>query len=471
MTGTWYDIFTNLNNAPEDYDIRKRLSVWHNRCQYYQDIHWQNKNKLNREGRKLQEALIAWDELKSESDIDDIKLAILGVINIQLLKIENTQLRILEKTQGLKRRPTAKEYLKLINDQREKANIVIESKKGKDKFSIRISTFQNSPGFFKTREKKIHFTRHFDRADAIAEGLNVANAFNNLSANIANISAFFMRTMTNASAILNTIPFINAITTAIPILIQAVNRFRKNSSLTKRIFSGILLGVIIGGIIMMGVTTVAATGIAAGLMAIGIYVKHVHPWLLLRKDIYQKKRELKLLEKTPLTEALTKTYTAKFNKRAEEETLEPKTFEENIEQRKKDLKEDLADLAEKESLKRRKVINGVFAVAGAILICIPTPPTLLLGAALLLTTTLITVAIRFRWADKIKSLFVKKAKEPQESFEQQLPKTLRMYRVFNPTQKTIQDSDSLAPSEVVTTAPREEPVAPPAHIHGRTRRK
>lgn len=484
-----------------------RLKSWQNRFKFYAELDaysfksvaaWQKKNKLSREGQKLHQALIALQELRNSPEHQvkepqtEMEAAILRVIDIQLMKLEMTQLKMLSKAQNLKRlyisNAQSEEILsledleKLLNEKREESRLDIEKKSGKSKYSNRAKQYnlENTSLFFQKHERKIHYSKHFKITDRFADAINAGNAFRNVLTRIGDVVTALGHAMTTAGTVLNTVPFVNAFTSSIPIFILAAKAWINRSSWPKRIAAAVLVGVIIGGVITMGFATTAAAGIAVSIMAIGIYVKHVHPWLTYLKEIFVRKKELseidsnigelekaqnlfkisknseqkvylsyalnsrdrqfllvkleqhwlrnqnnpkKLEELSKLKQAI---LFENINDLSENATLKtllgdkslPTFLLEETKQRKKDIETEIKYFSALEKRKRLSVINGVFAVIGATLLCIPHPVTMILGASILLTTAMVTIALSYRLDEKIvnafKKLFAKKTKTTDE---------------------------------------------------------
>lgn len=448
-----------------DENLFARLQLWQRRFEFYEDIQdpafkkfhaWKTKNKIIRGGKKLQRSLIALEELNKHHPELDIKrykemcTATQQVIDVQLTKLEIAQLRILEKAQGVKRR------LSGISLADQEKNLKVLRKQSYDhilKQKLRFSQnvkehtqLANTFTFFKSHEQRIHFNRHFIRSDKTADAISVVSSINGFISHLSAFSASLLSGLAIFASVLQAIPFIGAITSSIPILIHAAKSWLGNKSRTKKAFAAILVAVVTGSFITIGIGTIATAGIAVGLMVIGTYVKHVHPWIKSRIAIGKMKNELK--ELASIQEKLTKNikpilspreqklllieldekYLSSLSKtnRTDKEKYEVKmafnkkksdilrgAYDDSqkeflvgeIQRQIEDTQKDLDLLHKHEIRKRIQVVNGALAVTGAILVCIPTPLTAIIGASLLLTSAIIGVTVTFDLVPKAKDFF------------------------------------------------------------------
>lgn len=470
---SWHEYLHQLatmETRPEwlDENLFDRLQLWQRRFEFYEDIQdpafkkfhaWKTKNKIIRGGKKLQRSLIALDELINHHPnvninndrYEEMRAATQQVIDVQLMKLEIAQLRILEKAQGVKRRLSGisladqEKNLKIL---RKKSYDHILKQKRRFSKDVKEHTPQlaNTITFFKSHEQRIHFNRHFIRSDKTADAISVVSSINGFISHLSAFSASLLSGLAIFASVLQAIPFIGAITSSIPILIHAAKSWLGNKSRTKKAFAAILVAVVTGSFITIGIGTIATAGIAVGLMVIGTYVKHVHPWIKSRIAIGKMKNELK--ELASIQEKLTKNikpilspreqklllieldekYLSSLSKtnRTDKEKYEVKmafnkkksdilrgAYDDSqkeflvgeIQRQIEDTQKDLDLLHEHEIRKRIQVVNGALAVTGAILVCIPTPLTAIIGASLLLTSAIIGVTVTFDLVPKAKDFF------------------------------------------------------------------
>ena len=68
------------------------------------------------------------------------------------------------------------------------------------------------------------------------------------------------------------------------------------------------------------------------------------------------------------------------------------------------LRNHLTELQKTEKEKRILMINAAFAVTGLVLICIPTPPTIIIGSIMIIVTSIAGLGIKYSWGQKIAGL-------------------------------------------------------------------
>jgi UPF0716 family protein affecting phage T7 exclusion len=321
----------------------------------------------------------------------------------------------------------------------------------KHRYSSKAKKYQlkNAVTFFHFHERKIHFTKHFKRADKTSDSIAAVSAFNHLLGNIAKASTDLLNALSPVTSVLNAIPFINAAVSGITVLVLAAKMWWRNKGITKKTFAASLVLIVVGGIITMGLGTAAAAGVAVGLMLLGTVVKHIQPWIRMLSETRKKQNELNeidatqkdltlgelkifgLREKQFLMVAIEQAWLKgslnnpsilnEIKKLINEGDFKTLTENQSIKEyilkdthldledfidkqmniRRSNLKHEIDVLKEQEKSKRRYVVNGTLAVIGAILLCIPTPPTLIIGASILFTTAIVGACLNFQVGTKI----------------------------------------------------------------------
>jgi hypothetical protein len=264
---------------------------------------------------------------------------------------------------------------------------------------------------------------------------------------------------------LNSIPIIANIVSAIPILFTAAKTWFKNKSKTKKILHSIaaalaIAGIIVGAVFLgFGLLTLGGI-IATGLAVVGFIALQVIPWARAMiklsstiNDNAQVKKRIKFLsgknhhaseltefEKDMLLKRIEdawlkdefniKAFDSKIIDDAKDliafgndmislranvlirkilESKSPSTLEafllEENKSKLKYLKDYVKELKKDEETKAVTTGNSLLAIIGAILLCIPTPPTMIIGAGLLLVSTLVGFGIKYKWGEKISNLF------------------------------------------------------------------
>jgi|GEM_PF-6149329 len=423
--------------------------------------HWRKKNKLIHDGNKLCKTLIALEELEKAKQqninpdqqplYDEMHEAALIVMETQLLQLEMTQLHLLEKAQNFKRRLNGVSATDMQHRLKELRHLIkdrIEHRK--DRFSKHAAsyTLNNAAAFFKSHESRFRFTAHFRRTEKTADTVNAINASHGFLGHIGNVSAALMSGLSAISALMQAIPFISAFFTIIPLTINAIKMWAKNKSTTKKVSATFIIAALITGLILAGIGTVTAAALAVVVIAASTYIKHIHPWIKFLLKINRHKKELARLEtvKTELENdrldklspneqrlLMLKVEEAWVNHRIPDdgvaflksqiETESIASLSDNpsitkllngqsvkdylinsIDNQRADIEADIVLLRERERAKRIKVANGILAVTGAILICIPTPPTIIIGASLLFISAIIGICVAFNVGTKIKNL-------------------------------------------------------------------
>ena len=266
------------------------------------------------------------------------------------------------------------------------------------------------------------------------------------------------------STFLNGIPIVANIVSAIPIVFAAIKSWFKNKSTTKKVINSIAAGLAIAGIVaasvFLGLGLLTLGGfVGAGLAIVGFVALQLIPWARSMYKLVQARIErektierMQFLQDKPLV-SLTEAEKDILLKRIEDawihnefgiktsmdsqvidaakeliadgtdinklkanlliqrilENKTPLRLEQFLldehEQKKVYLTEHIKELKIVEREKAIGMSTSLLAVIGAVLICIPTPPTMIIGSALLLGTAIVGFGIKYKWGEKIANLF------------------------------------------------------------------
>lgn len=410
---------------------------------------WPNRPAFRKRINKINNGLSALREidgmdvesLPNKSQIEDV---ITQKINIAQSEFELAQLELLQKIQHIKRPET---------DQLEKDIIAARKKYNADLAALtnipaaNLAPFTNK--FIHHEKNKFHFSEKISLSEKIANALGVGSRG-------WHMIVILVHGLKALGAALSIFPIISAIVSAVPMVFEAARTWLKNKSTTKKVFALALAVLAVAILINVGLGTVATGGMVAGLITLGVIKNQMLPWKKMRDAIKEKQtvideitdrqrqvndapiQQLNVSEKQMLLNALEKRYleVAPSNKddilrsiglvtkgetssiRDDKNVLNVlggKSLEtyisDNNKVRLNELNKDLRSMKEKQKDLRIGMFNGLLAIAGAILVCIPTPPTLILGASLLVVNSVVGLALHFGLPAKIRNFFRRGSKE------------------------------------------------------------
>jgi hypothetical protein len=453
--------------------VRSRTNAWQMRFDVYENSNdpafkklnaWSKKSKLRREGEKLKQALLALKELEEHMQKHDITNTeytrmheiILGIINIQLTKLEISQLRMLEKTQHISRTniegKTLSELKIDLHKERERYRIQINKQPKKYSKTAHESSLINTSSFFKAHESKVPFKRHYITTDKTATALGLVWSSYGFVSQLAKIISDIMAILHGIGTVLSAIPFIGAFFSALPYLVLATKAFTRNSSATKKVTGVALICVVIGGLAVSGLGTIAAAIAVVGIMAVGTFFNHIYPLINYSIEIFNLRRAISAFETSMISLQngdtlqlsrqdrqllLLKLEQAYMNKQidGDELTIVRKLilnksysdlklnshflkifpqgadidaiFLQEMQQQTTNLKKEIKPV---EALAFRKslfVANSVLSLVGASLLIIPTPITWIIGASILLFTATVSIVLTFGIDKKVAKLFAR----------------------------------------------------------------
>lgn len=426
---------------------------------------WKNGNKFQKlllQVKKSLDALTETFHLESEHSVLT-KFAILHALDIELLHLELKFLTQIEKDKGstLLSHRLKKLNAALLKQQKKSKKIIIDFNK---RLSIQAKNVQDLPAlmvFFRHYKK---FKFYFDHSGMISEEtsdlIGIANTLVSFLKSINGVIPEILNFFRGAAQLLKLLPLISAIASVVPFIIDAIKSWVKNERPIKKFKTTGSLLFVIGGILAAAFITAASTVIASSLLALGVIVKFGFPWITTLYQKSTKRKEILLLEKRKETlksgriTSLSTYEKHTLMRLVENYWLSLPTFShqnianlhrikrliangDNIEaisfhpfiqmslyheshritledwllkktdEKIQSLNEDIRFLKKISRSEGFKLINGAISIAGAILVCIPTPITLITGAAILLSTAIIGVALKYHWFKKIRRLFTK----------------------------------------------------------------
>jgi hypothetical protein len=303
--------------------------------------------------------------------------------------------------------------------------------------------------FLHRRSRRIRLKPILNTSRYTASTIEFGNAITTLVARIIDLAQHLL-------PFVLAIPFVNAFASAVPILTRAIAAFVKKQSNAKKRRGVALILLFIASISMMFLT-VAGLGfvfvgaIAAALMAIGTYIKYIDPYLKQRAKLKKQETEYQLClaidrdileEKNPLAnpKAIPFIQAYLFSK------VEEKWINGEIDDTKRDeyiacirnhaihkldmkmlcdatslteaLRKDLPrykehyldllpELRKQKNRAQAYAITGNINLLGVILMLVPTPPTLILGATCLVIGSIAGLVLTFELDIKIKQFFSK----------------------------------------------------------------
>ena len=470
----WHDFLAQMSDGnPSTWrppaEIADYLQIWLDRFAFYDDIehpefikiaHWKKNKKLKFEAGNLIKAILALKELEEIADNEkpplypEMRDAIIDIIKLYQLRLDIAQYKMLEKTQHVKRLTNwpAKDGTSLTLSVKEMKKIFHDwqsnLKTNRERYSRHVKNtpkLNDTYRLFKKHENLINYKKHLVRADQAAAVVGFANAINRITGAIAAFITAMIHALSAMAPILQAIPVISSISSAIPLIIRAADVWMQNKSPVKKAAATFCLILVAAGLVTSGFATLAAAIAALGLMVLGAITKNGIPWVKKIRDIYNKKNELaelaairnsleeqKSLNVFSLREKqffLRKLEDAWLAKNADKKSLssfkmailsaksvdELKTNKpltmlfgndldkfvlEQIKQRENDLISEISILKKEEFRRRLSVMNNALSVVGAICLCIPTPITIIIGASILLVSSVIGIVLEFNLVEK-----------------------------------------------------------------------
>lgn len=221
--------------------------------------------------RKLELAATAFLENNQDSDSNEVKETLLDTCLKELLKLEVSQLEILEDKQQIRRALLHAEKKELSANKKELTKRIQERKV---RFSDTIDTNKtNTFNFFRKQEKKFHFRRYIDQNDKIGIFAALATNILNLGLHLGNfitISIFGIATLANS--LVSILPWISTTTSTVPTLVNEIVKptVKRKDNKFLAVVIGAILGLVGSSIILALLPTIAAASPAIA-AAIPIY--------------------------------------------------------------------------------------------------------------------------------------------------------------------------------------------------------
>ena len=398
---------------------------------------------------------------------DEIEKTVRLLADTELTKLEIRQSRKLLKIQGLAR-GVRKENIdalrtarsKLIDDvQKNKYSASLKDDEELKKTFELLNRHETKWRFGKLIEKTGHIAT---AAKATKLGSFLFYVVNEIIPTVFEaIAKPFIPLGQGIATLIGTIPIVGNVVAAIPILFNALKTWYQNKSKTKKAINTIaailaVSGIIIGAVVLgLGIFTAGAI-ITAALAMVGFIATEVIPLVRsmqklanINKEIATSGERITFLEKnilSALTEAdkdillkciedawLANEFNIKSSDNAAaltnakdliingtdvdslrsnaliKQILASSRLEDFLldkyQQRVNDLTVYRDELKEIVRDKSATMINCSFTVAGAILLAIPTPPTMIIGAILIIGSTVVGFGIKYKWGEKIAGLF------------------------------------------------------------------
>jgi len=482
ISANWYNFlhrfeaYSEISNEA-DLTAYQRLNNWSERRIFKQRLH------------DLQNAAKALSDLNKISDDDvspDEKMKIKQVlsqkIDIYLAELELAQERILQKIQSVKRVDVTNLNKALIEAQK-------NYKKNLADIAPLMTSSQatNLRQFIKRERPEIDVNRKINLSSRIAAAVDTGS-------DLLHFIADLEHGLHAIASFLKAIPVVSAVISAIPTVLTAIKAWTQDKSTSKKVVATGIAVLAVVVLVNLGLATAATGGLAVGLVTIGLIKNQIYPWVKARNKLKAVEAEISAInsreetlnnppihslitsEKHSLLSKLEQTYqgATKEEKAALSHSMKLVAAGTDIDAIRKDANvarvlsghslEDYlkatnanrlknlntlrVDLRNDNYDKTAKMINGVVGLVGAILLLIPTPPTLLAGAALLAVNSIVGVSLQYdlpgRFVRFISKLISKKPTATPEAEKVESP---------NPHPSPVHEiSHSAHPTHEATTA-------------------
>lgn len=432
--------------------IRSRF-VLYNTSDYAYFSHFMRSSAYEKMLGQVKHGVLVLQLLGARNESAELQQNVALTIEMELSRIELKQYRRLSKDQD-ERRPE-------INMMAQSLHSKLEEMENTMCARHYSKQFEDMPVFelyFKHYEiRTIDTKKLLKHVESVNKALKLPRAAISFVNSMLRVLAPSVASTVSTS--LMSIPMVGAVMIAIPVVVDAIKAWVKNKSgWTKALTTGVLIAAGIGALIA-GIFPVTALGIGCALVAVGVFEKNVKPWIQTRRLIQKKETELgdnewrirelsvastngiqtaekhvlfQLMESyclrhtsdmtavnqvrrliqegnfgnllhDPLVKAALEEYK---EKNPEKKIAGLHDFlKEGLMKRQLVLENQLKELRAKQIEKHVLLVNGILTFAGAVLLCIPTPPTIIAGAAIVFATTVIQFAINRGWPGKLVSLF------------------------------------------------------------------
>lgn len=455
QTGTY---FTSLQIKALN-EINLRFQAWEMRTEFYlkvgpnfnPHIHtwWLRDGGINKRLKTINQALQALAELNASGTTEnreEIANIIWRVIELELRKLEFKQFNKLGKDQDSLRDETTNIRQTLAKDKAQLSNDISEQK-----YSKSISTTLNPQlhAFLLQQESwRMSIKKFLKKSALVTDAGATISSVGGVVPSVNEAFPAMMQAGQIGGFALSAIPAIGAISVALPLIFTAIRSWLKNKSTTNRALSIATVGLVIGAMIVAAGIPVATAGIVCGLMAVGAIKLYVLPWWKTRKNIISKEKEVGLLEKriaglinkdvitdvsrqerhallrhvenyvlanlnygkqldvnhlNALRSCIQTGDAKKINSHPLLNSILSASNHANLDEflldhaleRKTKLDGEIKTLKKVNRDNFYKMMNGLIGVLGAVLVCIPTPPTIIAGAALFAITGVIGMSLKY----------------------------------------------------------------------------
>lgn len=304
----WFETLRPLaeQNSLKD-DEKARLHAIYTRFTLYDNALWKNHRRLHNETRKLVKAIHAYNELAAADpqpdDATQMQAVIIDIMRLKMTRIELDQLKILSKTQRIKRR-----YVPMVNDQI--ATLTLQAKKEELESDIeqaesdfnqtksrylkqaKKAELSHTSRFFKRRELYWRHNAHLDASNKTSTLFNFFANVNNIWLTLVHGIPGLLPFLNAANSFFQAIPIVNAVLSGIPLIFSAVKMVLKDKSNAKRALLIFFIAVFIAGLATAGLSVIAGTIVTAALMIAGAFVRRFIPMVQTQKELYQNQKEL-----------------------------------------------------------------------------------------------------------------------------------------------------------------------------------
>lgn len=434
-------------------------------------LDWQDNRKKIWRQEKLYEKLLALDEFyKIRHHLDpkvahDLHESLIRLINIELTKLEIDQLRKLEKAEQIKRTAEIEEHRQalLIDKQYIKKYLVNRRVSFLDYFNTENPSYTHLNKVLSARESKIPYSRILHKTEDLNNGFSIINSGLDLFVRI--VAAGYLGVIKFSQSFVDTlssIPIISIALTGIHLTLKLIKSFAQKKSSKTVLSSIVVLGIVGAALVGASFAPVAGAFIASALVSLVYTTQHLLPWVAMRRKIsfdtehlndainrfnliadrhhqlvltgHEKNLVIRELErycvklanngdKRQLQASIKLIHDAKNHTdvmRLEKNPLIRAMLVNNNQSNLKGIvvresqvqlrrvRVDLQALKAYEKEHRWKVGTGFLGVVGAVLLCIPTPITWVVGASLLTTSTVIGIGLKYRAVSRAITFFKEK---------------------------------------------------------------
>ncbi len=528
MTTLTEDVALNPEQTNKFHELSFLLNEIKTRANFFLDIpsheehkSWfQNSSSLYNKLKRIHLTIAALREVAATNAVNKDQAAevVLLFLEAQLLNLKMNQLTKIAKDQDVSRQ----QEIKLLRNAYYNTLDKINDKLSGTDFSTEFNQITH-PAFSRLLKYEnrlsMNLKRHIGRLNKTSDAITAASSPYNIFSSINSAMPALINMGHLVSTFLLAIPLVGAIAISLPIVTNAIRTWTKGQSTNKKIFATAAVGIVIAGIILAGALPVAAAGIVCGLITMGVFVNNVKPWWDARKEVSKRGKEVadleeripKLLDQReslaldnteknailnamenycihclrnniPLNEAKFAQAKKLLIQGDKAELMRNECINLTLQHMKIDdlnefrvqhaidrrvsLNDELIMLRQKEKQEFSKMLVGVGTIVGALLLCIPFPPTMIAGAAILAATQLTGLAIKYQVPQKIsnfmRKLFKTEKATANEAEVATHPKSNIQLQSLQATTATVQTRVNQAPP---TSPIPKAPAVPQMKVH------